>query len=467
MLRRPIWLALGAALLLAGGGLALVRHLDASAPPRIEVLQTSPELTRIEQDLSLYTSASKQDPFSATFPAHSARLYLQRAALSGDAADAKRAEELARASLAQRTSHNGTAFVTLVASLLEQHRFQEAAAVAKQLVAGQPDVDAYRALLGETQLEVGDYDAARASFASLKRPVAALNILAALARWEELQGREVDALRLLRTAREAGSRQGDIPKDEIAWLSMREGDMELRRGHRNAASEAYGRALAAAPWNYRVQAAMSRLSMARQRWTDAIAYGDASIATALDPGTLGLIADAYAARGDSARAAEYEQTLEVAVSAEPGAYHRAWSLYMLDHGRNIPDVLRRAEEELTTRRDIYGHDLVAWARYKAGRHADAAQAMAPALRLGTRDPLLLYHAGMIARAVGDAGGAAGYLGDALALDPWSRPEYTRRARAVMDSLDIERDPARTVVTRLGARLRRSTQRASLRVQDAL
>jgi hypothetical protein len=47
---------------------------------------------------------------------------------------------------------------------------------------------------------------------------------------------------------------------------------------------------------------------------------------------------------------------------------------------------------VTTRRDIYGYDLAAWAYHKAGRHAEARAMMVHALRLGTVDPLLTAHA---------------------------------------------------------------------------
>jgi Flp pilus assembly protein TadD len=73
------------------------------------------------------------------------------------------------------------------------------------------------------------------------------------------------------------------------------------------------------------------------------------------------------------------------------------------------------------RRDIYTSDVLAWALYQNGRAAEAATAMAEALRLGTRDPRLLFHAGMIHKALGDTDRARDYLGQALALNPRFHP----------------------------------------------
>lgn len=416
-------------------------------------------LTRVDQDIALWEGAAKLDPFSAYFLSHSAALYMQRARLTGDVSDAQRAEDHARASLALRTQHNGGTFVTLAASLLEQHRFEDARNIAQQLVIGQPDVEMYHSLLGETQLELGDYDGARASFAAARTPAASSGMLASAARWAELQGDLREARRLLRMGRAKIALQPEVPKEETAWFDMRDGDLALQMGQATAAEAAYRRGLALAPTDYRLLAAMSRLSAARGREDEAISYGEASIATVLDPGTLGVIADAYTARGDTARASEYDRTMEVALSGQPGAYHRAWSLYMLDHGRRVNEIVDRAGVELKTRRDVYGYDIVAWALYKANRHAEAQSAMAAALRLGTRDPLLLYHAGTIAYGAGDEDGARGYLSAALELDPVSRPRYAAAARSTLDRIDAGRDRQRAFPERVIAQSRRVIHRS--------
>ena len=80
---------------------------------------------------------------------------------------------------------------------------------------------------------------------------------------------------------------------------------------------------------------------------------------------------------------------------QPGAYHRAWSLYLLDHNLQVNDVLQKAQEELRDRKDVYGYDIVAWALEKSGRHAEAQEALRHALRLHTPDPLLRHHAEVI------------------------------------------------------------------------
>ena len=102
---------------------------------------------------------------------------------------------------------------------------------------------------------------------------------------------------------------------------------------------------------------------------------------------------------DTASARDYAHALDVAVSRQPGAYHRAWSLFLLDHDRRVNVVSRKIREEMKTRRDIYAYDLLACSLHKQHRDEEASRAMAVALSQGTKDPLLQRHATEIQRSL--------------------------------------------------------------------
>jgi hypothetical protein len=138
--------------------------------------------------------------------------------------------------------------------------------------------------------------------------------------------------------------------------------------------------------------------------------------------------------GDAPKADEYYRAMALSVLRQPGPFHRAWSLFLLDHGREIPRVLAKVEDELGTRKDIYGYDLMAWALHRSGRDTEAQAAMTHALMLGTRDAMLFYHAGMIERALGNTMAARRYLDSALETNPYWDAFHPAEARAVLDSL---------------------------------
>lgn len=69
---------------------------------------------------------------------------------------------------------------------------------------------------------------------------------------------------------------------------------------------------------------------------------------------------------------------------------------------------------------MYGWDLLAWARYLDGDVAAAAQASERALRQGTRDAALFYHAGVIAAAAGRVADADRLFQSARRTNPYWR-----------------------------------------------
>ncbi len=375
----------------------VVRSLRATARATAVSHARAADASRRDADIAFYAERVAADSIGAADRGRLAALYLQRAREMGDFEDYRRAEALARRSLALRVAHNSNTYMSLASALLAQHRFAEALRVARDLNARDPGVPGHQALLAEIELELGRYDAARRLFDSLWPARHDLAVAPRLARWAELTGRPDLARRLLDAALAQAKARADLPPEQLAWFHLRGGDLALRHGRFAEAEYAFRAGLTVFPSDYRLLAAQARLAAARGHWRDAIAYGDAAIATVPDPATFGVVSDAYAALGDSAHAAEYARAMEVAVLGQPGAWHRAWSLFLLDHNRRVPEVLAHVTRELETRRDIYGYDLLAWALHQSGRDGAARAAMARALALGTDDPLLLRHAAAIGR----------------------------------------------------------------------
>jgi tetratricopeptide (TPR) repeat protein len=387
-----------------------------------------------DMDIQFYQGRVERDSLSARDFTQLAGLYLQRARETADNQDLVRAEKIARHSLRLRTRRNAAAFGILSSSLLAQHRFVEALEGAELLLAHDSTSVSARGLLGETQLELGRYEEARRTLGALGSYRGELSVAPRLARWDELRGRPEAARRLLRDVREKALRQHGVPREQLAWLHLRLGDLALRNGHPGEAQRELRAGLEISPDDYRLLGTMARLEAVQQRWENAIRYGEESIARALDPATLGLLADCYAALSDSSRAQEYYHAMEVTVLHQPGPFHRAWSLFLLDHAREVPTVLAKVSEEIETRRDIYGYDLLAWALHRSGRDSEARAPMMRALGLGTKDAMLLYHAGVIELALGDTAAARRHLAQGLTINPIWHPTQPSEVRALLDSL---------------------------------
>ena len=83
---------------------------------------------------------------------------------------------------------------------------------------------------------------------------------------------------------------------------------------------------------------------------------------------------------------------------------------------------------------MYGWDAYAWALYARGRYADADQAMRSARAIGTVDPLLDYHEGMIDAELGRPAQARQLLAAALDRNPGFDPLQASLAQATLERL---------------------------------
>jgi tetratricopeptide (TPR) repeat protein len=113
--------------------------------------------------------------------------------------------------------------------------------------------------------------------------------------------------------------------------------------------------------------------------------------------------------------------------------NRNVSLIFADHNYHVDRALQLATAELDVRKDIYSYDALAWALYKNEKFAEADQAMAKALKMGTPEPAFYYHAEQIAIATGKTKEAEEYRKHyanrfvSISVSSHDGPELERRA----------------------------------------
>ncbi|MEP6474367.1 MAG: hypothetical protein ABJC74_11625 [Gemmatimonadota bacterium] len=399
-------LALVLFIALATASLTVYHNLSASDRRSTAAIERTRDLAILDQRIEFYAARVVKEPHGALDIGRLSALYLQRGRQTGSYEDLSRAETAARTSYGNRKARNSGAAMVLAQSLLAQHQYLESYAVTCSVAALDSTEIEPRALKAELELELGRYSDAAASFKSLEAQKRQLPVATRYARWLEIGGHDIEAREMLFAAESLASKQFRMPSEQRAWFHLRVADFALRHGRLAEAASALSRGYDVAPDDYRLQALQARLDAARDDWPGVLRAGNQTIAQVLDPATLGLMADAAAIQGDSAGSAQYARTMLVAVAAQPGPYHRAAALYLLDHHGDLPEVLRRTEADARVRQDVYGLELLAWAQYRNGQVAAAMQTIDRVLATGVNDAQIEFHASEIASANGDNARAA-------------------------------------------------------------
>jgi tetratricopeptide (TPR) repeat protein len=400
MSRRLLKFALASAALMLGAAAAKHFRRDTVIATPLIAMPATPydESTVRDRDIEFYGRRLAEDPASAADRVTLAKLFFTRSRITGSEADLTRAEELARESIAERAQRNYQAFELLASILMARHEFREARTIAAQVDSIDPGSHSHLALLGEIELELGDYDAAARHFGAIQYDGRNFTTGARLARWYELTGRLGKARTFLKQSILKVDHRDDLPREQVAWFHYRLGDLELRAGNTGAADSAFNRGLTRNPGDPRALGGLARSAFARGDWQRAIEFGERATAAQLDPGTLGIVSASYYRIGNSEQAASYAKAMSASALEQPGPIHRAWGLFLLDHGSatDRARVLELARRELEDRKDVYGHDLLAWALYRNGQLAEARAEMKIALSQRTEDVMLAGHA----RAIG-------------------------------------------------------------------
>ena len=92
-------------------------------------------------------------------------------------------------------------------------------------------------------------------------------------------------------------------------------------------------------------------------------------------------------------------------------------LFDTDHDNDLGRAVEVARVEYAVCPSVHIADILSWAEFRSGDLGHALVHSEQALRLGTQDPLLLYHAGAIAQAAGDDSRARTLLGRVHDLNP--------------------------------------------------
>jgi tetratricopeptide (TPR) repeat protein len=422
------------ALVVAALGAFVAFQRAADDGSTIERSATASRRSSTAAELQIAEQTVRDRPEDASALTRLGSLYLQRARETADPSYYALADQaLTRA---QTIAPEDVSVLVASGTLaLARHDFEGALALGERARAINAEVNAVYAVITDALVELGRYDEALATAQEMvdRRPdFASLSRVSYL---RELHGDLGGAIEAMEQAAASAPSAYDQ-----TWALVIVGNLELQRADVDAAQQAYDRAGLAMPDDAMVLAARARLAVTRGDLTQAEDLLRVAVLQRPMPEYAIALGELLEWLGRTAEAEE-QYTL-VRATQQLFAVRGVdtdieLALFDADHGDDPARTLETALAAYGRRPSTFAADTVAWAAYRAGSLEDAARFSREALRLGTRDPRLLYHAGVIAEASGDRDSALSLLRDAVAMEAAQSVAYASAARAALSRISSE------------------------------
>lgn len=309
---------------------------------------------------------------------------------------------------------------------MEAHDFRRSLSLLRQLRRSDPGNLWARMMLCDALLESGRLDEAEAELQAVLdlKPCAAAYLRAGYLL--HLRGETQTGIQVLELAVEAAA-----TKTTEAWAHAELGDLLWHRGAVATAGRHYQVAARLDPTLARARVGQARVLAANEDLEGALVILRKA---AFTPEHLSELAYLESALGHSVLAENALRRACLMSVVDSFHWGRQTASALADHGRGSAWGVELAEAELARRASPHGWDAYAWALHAAGKQEQAYRASKRALAEGTQEPLLLYHAAVIAEAAGHPKEARLAYERALALNPTFHIRFAARARAALQTL---------------------------------
>ncbi|HEX5148849.1 MAG TPA: tetratricopeptide repeat protein, partial [Candidatus Limnocylindrales bacterium] len=288
---------------------------------------------------------------------------------------------------------DATILVGLGGLQLGRHEFAKALETGRRAAELSPRLASARAVIVDALVELGRYDEADEAAGEMLALGSDLSTLARVSYLAELHGKLDVALQAMRMA---ASSPGLAPEN-TAYVETLLGNLLVYNGDPNGAAEAYRAALDRVPAHAPSLAGQGRLAVGRGDLDEAIALFQRASEIVPLPEYVIALGDAQAAAGlagDADRSFALARAEIQLFEASGVVVDLDLALFEADHG-DPARALTFAQTAYDTAPTVRAADALAWSLHRLDRDDEAKPYVEEALRLGSRDPLLRYHAGAI------------------------------------------------------------------------
>lgn len=406
--RALIWLVIALGALVVVLARAWGNSPAAAPPPAAVELSSATAIAQLE-------AAVQANPTQANAYARLGVAYLQRVRETGDPA----LYNLAQQALDQALALDPQQLDALVGQgwlATGRHDFVAALDWAAQARAINPYRSEILGIEVDAYVELGRYEEAVAAAQAMVDLRPDLSSYSRVAYIRELHGDTAGALAAMQLAVEAAV----VGQEEWAWLQTQLGHLYFNSGQWPEAAALYQDVLRYRPDYPYAVAGLARVEAANGDVAAAVARLETLVQRQPLPEFAILLGDLHTLAGRPEAAQRQYDLVRLIQQLQADAGQNLdleLAAFEVIHNPDAAAALTIAESAYAQRPTIYAAAAMAWAFHRLGDQEQAWAYSQAALRLGTQDAGLHYHAAVIAQARGDTPAACTHLQTALTLNP--------------------------------------------------
>jgi tetratricopeptide (TPR) repeat protein len=433
LLRRPERLLLVAVVAFA---IAVLFRLasDRALAPAGEAVEPppAPVETSSEETIARYQALLQENPENSYAYAQLGLAFLERVRVTADPSYYAQAETAFNEAL-ERDPQQLDALIGQGVLALALHDFEGALEWADKAYAINPLRSNILGIMVDANVELGRYEEAIERVQQMVDLRPDLTSFTRASYVRELHGDVDGAIEAMQRAVDAG-----VPGTEgMLWTQVQLGHLYFNKGDLEEAEKTYRDALQLNTDYLPAQAGVARVQAARGD-TDAAIAAYRTISERLPlPEYVIALGELYEVTGRQEEAARQYELVRVMQQLNASAgmdVDLELALFEADHGTDPSQAAAQARAAYERRPSIYAADALAWSLYQNGDYEEAWEHSQEALRLGTRDAFLHYHAGRIAHALGNEDAARDHLQQALTINPHFSVRHAPRAQSLLNDL---------------------------------
>ena len=361
-----------------------------------------------------------------------AAAYMQKARETSDFSFNAQASDAIKQSLAIETDNYDA--LKLRAKLeLTYHRFADALETTRRAQTFRNDDHDVWGQVTDALVELGDYKGAVEAAQKMVDLRPDSSAYARVSYLRSLHGDTDGAIEAMMAAARSGN-----PNDPegVAWCHVQLGNELLNAGKLQAAERQFDEALQIFPEHRLAIEGKGRARMAAGDLQGAAAIYEREQAKSPSADAAAVLGDLYTLAGKDDLARSQYQNFELLEreNAELEKSYRHMINFWLDHEQNLSNSLTLATREYEVRKDIFTCDTLAWALFKNGKVQEAKTFINEALRTGTKDARINYHAGMIYKTLNLREKAIQHLRLGAAMNSAFNPTQAESAKQMLAAL---------------------------------